>query len=139
MCLSMTRLMQELPKSAQLLKNVWERQVSKQLKLKIYKVVVMTTLLCACETWKVYCRHARKLNKFHINCLCRLLRITWQDMIPDTEVLKCAGLQSIHALLEKAQLPWAGHVVRMCDERLPSACCMENCQREVYWRSAQTL
>ena len=79
----------------------------------------MTTLLYACETWAVYCRYARKLNRFHINCLCRLLRITWQDMIPDTEVLKCAGLQSIHALLKTAQLQWAGHVVRMSEERLP--------------------
>ncbi len=33
----------------------------------------------------------------------RLLRVTWQDMIPDTEVLKKrAGLQSIHALTEES-------------------------------------
>ena len=85
---------------------VWERQgLNLQTKLNVYKAVVMTShVLCACEIWTVYCRHARKLNRFHINCLHRLLRITWQDMIPDTEVLKCAGLQSIHALLKKAQL-----------------------------------
>ena len=67
----------------------------------------------------VYCRHARKLNRFHNNCMHRLLRITWQDMIPDMEVLKRAGLQSINALLKKAQLRWAGHIVRMSVERLP--------------------
>ena len=72
-----------------------------------------------CEIWTVYCRHARKLNRFHINCLRRLLRITWQDIIPDPDVLMCAGLQRIHSLLKKAQLRWAGHVVRMIDERLP--------------------
>ena len=79
----------------------------------------MTTLLYACDTWTVYGRHARKLNIFHINCLRRLLRITWQDTIPDTEVLERAGLQSIRAPLKKAQLRWAGHVVRMSDEKLP--------------------
>ena len=45
-------------------------------------------------------------------------------MIPDTEVLKHAGFQSINALLKKAllkkaQLRYAGHVVRMSDDRLP--------------------
>ena len=39
-------------------------------------------------------------------------------MLPNTKVLKRAGLQSIHALLEKAQIRWAGHVVRMSDEML---------------------
>ena len=46
------------------------------------------------------------------------LRITWQDMIPDKEVLESAGLQSIHTLLKKAQFRWASHVVRMSDEKL---------------------
>ena len=101
-------------------KNVWEGQGPNiQTRLKVYKDVVMSTLLYACETWTVHCRHARKLNRFHTNCLRRFLRIIWQDMTPDTDVLKRAGLQSIHALLEKAQLRWAGHVVRMSDERLP--------------------
>jgi len=40
-------------------------------------------------------------------------------MNPDTaEVDNLAVLQSIHALLKKAQLRWAGHVVRMSDGRI---------------------
>ena len=124
-------------------KNVWERQgLNLQTELKVYKAVVMTTLLYACDIWTVYCRHARKLNRFHINCLHRLLRITWQDMIPETEVLKCVGLQSIHALLKKVQLRWAGHVVRMSDERLPKRLLYARRAARgvgVYWRSTQTL
>ena len=54
--------------------------------LKVYIAVVMTTLLYVCKTRNVYCRHAWKLNRLHSNCQCRLLRINWQDMIPDTEV-----------------------------------------------------
>ena len=75
-----------------------------QTKLKVNKAVILTTLFYACETWTVYCRHARKTIRFHINCLRRLLRITWQDIIPDTEVLTGAGLQCIHVLLKKVQL-----------------------------------
>ena len=36
-----------------------------------------------------------------------------------TEVLKRAGIQSVHTLLKLAQLRWTGHVTRMPGERLP--------------------
>jgi len=52
-------------------------------------------------------------------CFRRLLRIKWQDKIRDSEVLRRASISSIHTLLQKAQLRWAGHVVRMPDSRLP--------------------
>ena len=63
--------------------------------------------------------HAKRLNHFHTSCLRKLLKIKWQDKIPDTEVLKRAGMQSVHTLLKLAQLRWTGHVTRMPDERLP--------------------
>ena len=88
-------------------------------KLKVYKAVVVPTLLYACETWTVYQRHANRLNHFHTSCLRKRLKIKWQDRIPDTEVLKRARLQSVHTLLKLAQLRWAGHVTRMPEERLP--------------------
>ena len=45
--------------------NVWERrEVRLETKLKVYKAVVMTTLLYACEVWTVYSRHARQLNHY---------------------------------------------------------------------------
>ena len=78
-----------------------------------------TTLLYACETWTVYQRHAKRLNHFHTSCIRKLLKIKWQDRIPDTEVLKRAGMQSIDTLLKLAQLRWIGHATGMPDERLP--------------------
>ena len=99
--------------------NVWERNgIILDTKLKVYKAVVLPTLLYACETWTVYQRHAKKLNHFHLSCLRKLLKIRWQDKIPDTEVLKKANTQSVHTLLKLAQLRWTGHVTRMPDERL---------------------
>ena len=71
------------------------------------------------ENWTVYQRHAKRLNHFHLSCLRKLLKIKWQDKIPDTEVLKKAGMQSMHTVLKLAQLRWTGHVIRMPDERLP--------------------
>ena len=40
-------------------------------------------------------------------------------MIPDTEILKRAGMQSVHTLLKQAQLRWTGHVTRIPEECLP--------------------
>ena len=100
--------------------HVWERNgIRLDTKLKVYKAVVLPTLLYACETWTVYKRHAKKLNHFHLSCLSKILKIRWQDKIPDTEVLKKAKMQSVHTLLKLAQLRWTGHVTRMPDERLP--------------------
>ena len=101
-------------------KSVWDRRgLSLNTKLKVYNAVVLTALLYASETWTVYKRHARQLNHFHMNCLRKLLHIKWQDKIPNTEVLERAGQLSVQTLLLKSQARWAGHVVRMSDDRLP--------------------
>ena len=73
----------------------------------------------ASETLTVYQRHAKKLNRFHLNCLRKLLRVKWQDKVPGTEILEQSGVSSIFTMLRKTQLRWAGHVIRMQDERLP--------------------
>ena len=99
--------------------NVWERNgIRLDAKLKVNKAVVLPTLLYAYETWTVYQRHAKKFNHY-LNCLRKLLKIRWQDKIPDTEVQKEAKMQSVYTLLKLAQLRWTGHVTRMPGERLP--------------------
>ena len=80
--------------------------------------MLLPTLLYACETWTVYQRHIKRLKHLHTSCLRKLLKIKWQDS-PDTEVLKRAGMQSVHTLLTLAQLRWTGHVTKMPDECLP--------------------
>ena len=103
-----------------LLGRIWDQSgIRLDTKLKVYRLLVLPTLLYACETWTIYQRHAKRLNHFHTSCLRELLKIKWQDRIPDTEVLKRAGVQSVHTLLKLAQLRWTGHVIIMPDERLP--------------------
>ena len=100
-------------------KKVWDgRGISQETKLKVYMAMVLTVLLY--KLWTVYSRHARKLNHFRTKCLRIILSIKWQDMVPDTEVLTRAGIPSIHTLLQKAQVRWAGHVTHKPDDRLPN-------------------
>nr|VZI49689.1 unnamed protein product [Spirometra erinaceieuropaei] len=100
--------------------SVWNRHgLQLRTKLKMYKTVILPTLLCGAQTWNVYTKQARRLNHFHLSCLRRILRLSWQDRIPDTDVLERTGILSICTMLRQMQLRWSGHLVRMDDERLP--------------------
>ncbi|BHF83235.1 hypothetical protein SprV_0802637700 [Sparganum proliferum] len=100
--------------------TVWNRHgLQLSTKLKMYKAVILPTLLYGAETWTAYTKQARRLNHFHLSCLRRILRLNWQDRIPDTDVLERTGILSIYTILRQMQLRWSGHLVRMDDERLP--------------------
>nr|VZI33443.1 unnamed protein product [Spirometra erinaceieuropaei] len=100
--------------------TVWNRHgLQLNTKLKMYKAVILPTLLYGAETWTVYTRQARRLNNFHLSCLRRILRLNWQDRIPDTDVLERTGMLSIYSMLRQMHLRWSCHLVRMDDERLP--------------------
>ena len=87
--------------------KVWDRKgIRLQTKVKVYKTVVVQTLLYGSKTLTVYHRHANKLNHFHTVILRNLLNIKWQDKIPNTrtEVLTKEDLPSINSITIKAQL-----------------------------------
>ncbi|BHF70267.1 hypothetical protein SprV_0301331700 [Sparganum proliferum] len=88
-------------------------------KLKMYKVIILPTLLYGAETWTVYTKQARRLNHIHLSCLRRILRLDWQDRIPDTDVLERTGILSIYTMPRQLQLRWSCYLVRMDDQRLP--------------------
>ncbi|BHF82267.1 hypothetical protein SprV_0802540400 [Sparganum proliferum] len=68
--------------------TAWNRRgLQLSTKLKMYKAVILPTLLYGAETWTVYTKQARRLNHFHLSFLRRILRLNWQDRIPDTDVL----------------------------------------------------
>ncbi|BHF64775.1 hypothetical protein SprV_0200778200 [Sparganum proliferum] len=85
--------------------TVWNRHnLQLSTKLRIYKAVIPPTLLYGAETWTMYMKQARRLNHFHLSCLRRILRLSWQDQIPDTDVLERTGILSIYTMLRQMQL-----------------------------------
>ena len=77
-----TRLAKASAAFGRLHKNVWDRRgITTETKIKVYKAVVLTTMLYGFESWTVYQRHARTMNHFHGTSLRKLLGIKWQDMI----------------------------------------------------------
>ena len=105
---------------ARLTKTVWENtKLTIKTKTQVYQTCVLSTLLYGSESWTLYTRQERRLNTFHLRCLRRTLGISWQDHIPNIEVLARAGTLRMYALLTKRRLRWLGHVTRMHDGRLP--------------------
>ena len=100
--------------------RVWnERGLKEETKIAVYGAVVLSSLLYGCESWTCYRRHHKKLDQFHLRCLCKILGITWMDKVSNQDVLRRANLPGVEALITKAQLRWSGHVMRMEDSRLP--------------------
>ena len=96
-----------------------ERGISIKTKLSVYRAVVLPSLLYGCQTWTCYRRHTKKQDQFHLRCLCKVLRVSWKEHVPNQEILRWAELTGIEAMLNQAQLRWSGHVTRMDDSRLP--------------------
>ena len=63
------------------------------------RAVCMSTLLYCCETWTLHRKHVKRLVHFHIQCERKILIVTWQNRIPNTELLSRAGLTSIECML----------------------------------------
>ena len=85
----------------------------------MYNACVLSTLLYGCETWTAYARQERRLNSFHLRCLRRILGISWQDRVPNKDVLERAGTPNMFAMLSQRRSRWLGHVRRREDGRLP--------------------
>jgi len=88
-------------------------------KIVVFRAIVLSTLLYGCECWTPYRKHIKKLETFQIRCLQKILRITWKDRIPHSEILLRAETSSVEALINHRVLRWTGHVIRMADNRLP--------------------
>lgn len=105
---------------SRLAKRVWNnKKLTEHTKTQVYRACVLSTLLYGSESWTLYAKQEHKLNAFHMRCLRRILNITWQDKVPNTQVLERAALPSIYAILKQRRLRWLGHVIRMEDGRIP--------------------
>lgn len=81
---------------ARLSSRVWENsKLTTKTIVAVYNACVVSTLLYGSETWTTYARQERRFNSFHMRCLRRILGISWEDKIPNTEVLSRANLPTM--------------------------------------------
>ena len=100
-------------------KVLQQKGITLSTKLKIYRAVVLPSLLYGCETWTLYRRHIKQLEQFRNRSLRMIMGIRWQDRVTNQEVLDRAGSTSIESMLLKSQMRWTGHVIRMEENRIP--------------------
>ena len=100
--------------------RVWSRrELEDSTKLSVYRACILSVLLYGAATWTTYKKHLQKLESFHHRCLRKILKVSWSDFVPTTEVLTRAKMSSIESFIITMRLKWIGHVRRMPDERLP--------------------
>jgi len=83
--------------------------LSKNLKIKIYRIIILPVVLYGCETWSLIWREERKLRVFE-NMVLRRIFGPRRD-----EVRK--EWRRLHNKELKLRMRWAGHVACMGEER----------------------
>ena len=98
------------------------RLVSKNLKIKIYRTIILPVILYGCESWSLTLREERRLRVFENGVLRRIFgpkrdEVTGEWRKLHNEELKGLYSPSIVRVIKSRSMRWAGHVARMWEGR----------------------
>jgi hypothetical protein len=108
------------------------RLISKNLKIKIYKIVIFPVVLYGCETWSLTLGEKHRLRVFENRVLRKIFGPkreedgSWRKLHND-ELHSLYSSPNIVRVIKSKRTRWAGHVARMGDGR-----CV---YRVLVWRS----
>ena len=91
------------------------RFLSKNLKIKIYKTIILPVVLYGCETWSLTLREESKLRVFE-NRILRPIFGEWRRF-RNEELHSLYRSPNIVWVIKSRRLRWAGHVGRMEEGR----------------------
>jgi hypothetical protein len=89
--------------------------LSKNLKVRIYKTIILPVVLYGCETWFLTLREEHRLRVFDSRMLRRIFgpkRDEWRKL-RNKERHDLYSLPSIIRIIKSRMMRWAGHVARM--------------------------
>jgi len=99
------------------------RLLSKNLKIKIYRNIILPVVLYGCETWSLTLREERKLRVFENMVLRRIfgprrdeVTVEWRRL-HNEELNDLYSSPNIVRVITWRKMGWAGHVARMGEER----------------------
>ena len=99
------------------------RLLSKYLKIKIYRTIILPVVLYGCETWSLKLREERKLRVFENMVLRRIFGSRRDDVTGKWRRLHNEELNDLYCspnivrVIKSRRVRWAGHVARMGEER----------------------
>jgi hypothetical protein len=95
------------------------RLLLKNLKIRIYKTIILSVVLYGCETWSLTLREEYRLGVFENRVLRRIFRpkryeVTgeWRK-VHNEELHDLYSSPSIIRIIKARRMRWAGHVARM--------------------------
>ena len=98
--------------------------LSKKLKIKIYKSLILPVVLYGCETWSLTLREERGLRVFENRVLRRVfgpkrdkVKGEWRKL-HNEELSELFSLPNIVRVVKSRRMRWAGHVARMGEGRV---------------------
>ena len=100
----------------------WEKHITKNRKLLIYKTIIQSILTYGAEVWQIPNREQNKILATEMDVLRRSARKSKLERIKNKQIKEIMGVEEEPDILdniEKKRLQWFGHVKRMSDERLP--------------------
>ncbi|KAJ4429209.1 hypothetical protein ANN_26212 [Periplaneta americana] len=97
--------------------------LSKNLKVRIYKTVILPVVLYVCETWTFTLREEQRLRVFENKVLRKIFGAKRDEVTGEWRKLHNAELQALYLSpdiirnIKSRRLRWAGHVARMGESR----------------------
>ena len=99
------------------------RLLSKNLKIKIYRTIILPVVLYGCKTWSLTLREERKLRVFENMVLRRIFGPRRDEVTGEWRRLHNEELNDLYSspnvvrVIKSKTMGWAGHVARMGEEK----------------------
>ena len=99
------------------------RLLSKDIKIMIYRVIILPVVLYGCETWSLTLREERRLRVFENKVLRRIFGPRRDEVTGDWRRLHNEEINVLYSspnivrVIKSRRMRWAGHVARMGEER----------------------
>jgi len=97
--------------------------LSKKLKIKIYRTIILPVVLYGCETWSLTLREERRLRVFENRVLRRVFGPKRDEVTGEWRKLHNENLSDLYSLpnivrvVKLRRMRWAGHVACMVEGR----------------------
>ena len=116
------------------------RLLSKNLKIKIYRTIILPVVLYGCETWSLTLREETKLRVFDNMVLMSILGPRKDEVTGEWKRLHNEELNDLYSspnivrVIKSRRMRWAGHVAHMGEERGCIGSWWGNRRERDHWR-----